>query len=103
MNIEDVQDLRADLDVGPERATFFAARGEVVIVPGSNGQARECKVAIRASVQRAIRAEARLIAGQCAFDFARLIVQMRAGSVDDLLQAEDVGVKLFEDGDDASG
>src|SRR5215472_5687267 len=74
MDIEDMQDLRADLDVSPERATLFAARGEVVIVPEADGQARECEIAVGATVQRSIRAESRVIAGQCAFDLARLVV-----------------------------
>jgi hypothetical protein len=52
-------------------------------------------------VERAVRTEAVNVFGERAFDLSGLIVEVRAGSVDDLLQAEDVSVELLEDGDDA--
>ena len=51
----------------------------------------------------AVGAETVNVFRERAFDLAGLIVEMRSGSVDDLLQAEDVGVEFLKDGDDARG
>ena len=38
VHVENVEELRAELDVGAKRAALFAARGEVVVVPLTNGE-----------------------------------------------------------------
>ncbi len=78
VHVEEVQQVRAELDIGLQRATLFAAGGEVVVVPGADGQAREGEVAVGAAVERAVRTKLGGVGGQSARDFAGLVVMMRA-------------------------
>src|SRR5215813_3774664 len=104
VHVEEMQNgaVRKEKIAAQAAAAFATAPADVVVAAELDGKSRERHVAVNTAAQRAIFPQAALIAGKFGVDAPRLIpLWLAVLRVENLLQRDDVGVKLGKHGGDA--